>query len=138
MAHETFIDTSGFYALLVRDDAGHTAAARWLARSRAGRTRAVTTDYVLDETATLLKSRGLGHLAGLLFDRVTESSAIRLEWVGDERFDRARAYFLKHHDHEFSFTDCTSFVLMRELHLTEALTKDGHFQKAGFIALLAD
>ena len=31
-----------------------------------------------------------------------------------------------------AFTDCTSFVLMRELKLREALTTDRHFLQAGF------
>ena len=32
----------------------------------------------------------------------------------------------------FSFTDCTSFVVMRELRLREALTTDHHFAQMGF------
>ena len=35
-----------------------------------------------------------------------------------------------------SFTDCTSFLLMKELGLREALTKDAHFAEAGFVPLL--
>jgi len=32
--------------------------------------------------------------------------------------------------------DCTSFVVMQQLALTEALTTDHHFEQAGFIRLL--
>jgi predicted nucleic acid-binding protein len=43
---------------------------------------------------------------------------------------------LKHADHGYSFTDCSSFLLMKELALREALTTDLHFAEAGFIPLL--
>ena len=33
--------------------------------------------------------------------------------------------------------DCISFVVMQDEGLTEALTGDGHFEQAGFKALLA-
>jgi hypothetical protein len=48
------------------------------------------------------------------------------------RADKARALFFRHGDKDFSFTDCTSFVVMRELRLREALTTDRHFAQAGF------
>ena len=43
--------------------------------------------------------------------------------------------FKRFADKEFSFTDCTSFVLMRRLGLHEALAFDGHFTQAGFAEL---
>jgi len=67
---------------------------------------------------------------------IEQSAGIRLEWIGSERFEHARAFFRRHSDHGYSFTDCTSFVVMRELRLTEALTSDRHFVEAGFRALL--
>ena len=51
-------------------------------------------------------------------------------------FDATKSFFRKHADHAYSFTDCTSFVVMRELKLTQALTSDRHFTQAGFEALL--
>jgi len=67
---------------------------------------------------------------------LAQSQALRMEFIGEERFWKARAYFLKHADHSYSFTDCTSFLLMKELGLREALTKDAHFAEAGFVPLL--
>jgi predicted nucleic acid-binding protein len=80
MARETFIDTSGFYALLVKRDDTHEKAARVLA-----------------------------------------SAAER----------RAR-----HLDQGYSFTDCVNFATMKARGLRDALTKDEHFDKAGYVALL--
>jgi predicted nucleic acid-binding protein len=45
-----------------------------------------------------------------------------------------KRFFRKHADHQHSFTDCTSFVVMRELKLSQALMTDHHFSQAGFDA----
>jgi predicted nucleic acid-binding protein len=106
--------------------------------SRRTRRRAVTTDYVLDETATLLRARGLTtQLKEFL--RLTEASqALSIEWMTPDRFAAAQRFMLKHLDQEFSFTDCVSFVVMKELRLWDALATDKHFRIAGFNPLLAE
>ena len=35
-------------------------------------------------------------------------------------------------DKDFSFTDCTSFVMMRRLKIVDAFTADHHFEQMGF------
>jgi predicted nucleic acid-binding protein len=136
MAAEIFVDTSGFYALLVKKDDRHDAARRHIADAQRKRRPFITTDYVLDETATLLKARGHGHLIAPFFDTVLSSKACRIEWTDATRFDEVRRFFVKHADQSWSFTDCLSFHVMRELRLRDALTKDGHFQEARFTVLL--
>ena len=131
-----FLDTSGLFAILAKPDPAHLPAIEWLARARAAKASAVTTDYILDETATLLKSRGRPDLIPTLFNFISSSSALRVEWIGRDRFETARQFLLRHNDHEYSFTDCTSFVVMRELQVTHALTTDKHFREAGFSPLL--
>jgi hypothetical protein len=92
----------------------------------------VSTDYVLDETLTLLRVR-LGLAAALLWwEQVDRSSGLRWEWIESERAERARAWFFQSADKTFSFADCASFVVMKELRLKRALTTDGHFRHAGF------
>ena len=133
---ERFADTSGFYALLVKNDTMHARASAILQRAAQGSERFVTTDYVLDETATLLKARGYRHLVGPCFDAVFLSTACRVEWMDPDLFGETRQFYLKHHDQDWSFTDCFSFVVMRMLGLREALTTDAHFRQAGFNPLL--
>jgi hypothetical protein len=136
MRSEVFIDTSGFYALLAKEDDRHQQAVEYLQNAAESRMRFVTTDYVLDETATLLKARGQSALLAPFFERIFASSSCRVVWTDAERFHQTRSFFLKHRDQPWSFTDCLSFCVMKESHAREALTKDAHFKAAGFLALL--
>ena len=138
MAHEIFVDTSGFYALLVKRDDRHRQAGEFLSESRSRKGRFLTTDYVLDETATLLKARGHGHLVPVLLDSVFGSTICTVEWTDADRFRATSDFFNKHEDQAWSFTDCLSFVVMKPRRIREALTKDAHFREAGFQPLLVD
>lgn len=133
-----FVDTGGFYALVSAEDPSHKKAIALREEASRTRRRAVTTDYVLDETATLLRARGLTkHLKEFL--RMTETSqALSIEWMTPDRFAAARKFMLQHLDQGFSFTDCASFVVMKELRLSDALATDKHFGIAGFNPLLLD
>lgn len=136
MARELFLDTSGFFALLVVKDPKHVLAERILRRAQAEKRRLITTDHVLDETATSLKVRGAANLVEPLFERVFQSQACRIEWTNEARFGKVRTFFRRHADKDWSFTDCLSFCVMKEFGLREALTADSHFDQAGFVALL--
>ena len=58
-AEPLFIDSGGFYAMMSAESAAHRDAVAIMEESHRTRRRAVTTDYILDETATLLRARGL-------------------------------------------------------------------------------
>jgi predicted nucleic acid-binding protein len=133
---DVFVDTSGLYALVDRKDSHHVAAREAVGRIvRTGR-RLVVTDYIVSEAVTLAKVRGGSHVAVRVLDLIEQSAGIRLEWVGASRFDAVKAFVRRHADHDYSFADCASFVVMRELKLSHALTTDSHFTEAGFEALL--
>jgi uncharacterized protein len=135
-SREIFVDTSGLYALVDRKDAHHPAARSVVERLvRAGR-RLLATDYVVAETVNLANARSGARVAIRVLDLLEQSAGIRIEWIGTARFDATKTFFRKNADHAYSFTDCTSFVVMRELKLTQALTSDRHFILAGFEALL--
>jgi len=136
MAGEIFIDTSGFYALLVRRDDQHDNALHAMRKAAKKKQRFVTTDYVLDEAATLLMARGGSTVIPSLFESVFASRACRVVWMDSERFEKIKGLFIKNIDHSWSFTDCFSFIVMRDLRLREALSKDAHFRAAGFNPLL--
>ena len=92
----------------------------------------VTSDYVFDETLTLFRTRlGLA-VAQRWWQQLEDSSFLKWEWVGPERADKARELFFRFRDKDFSFTDCTSFVIMKELRINQALTTDHHFVQMGY------
>ena len=133
---EVFLDTSGLYALVDRKDAHHAIAREVVEPIVRAARRLVVSDYILAETVNLANARSGTRVAPRVLDLIEQSAAIRIEWIGMSRFDLTKAFFRKHSDHDYSFTDCTSFILMRELRLSQALTTDRHFSEAGFESLL--
>ena len=136
MAREVFIDSSGLYALADRRDSYHAQAKARVGRLIASGNALVLSDYVVDEACTLAKVRAGSDAALRLLEIVERSRAIHLVFVGVEQFQAAKAFFRRHADHGYSFTDCTSFVMMAELQIRDALTSDHHFVEAGFRVLL--
>jgi uncharacterized protein len=135
-ANDVFMDSAGFLALWDAADEHHRAALRLQQRLVAAGRRFLTSDYIVDETATLLLVRHSHAAAADFLSTIEASAAVGLEWLGPERFHAACELFRKRSDKQWSFTDCTSFVLMRELRVREAFTTDRHFRQAGFVPLL--
>lgn len=93
----------------------------------------LTTNFVLDETYTLIRSR-LGKAAACRFHDDLFSS---YGFSGTERVtladeEEAWKLFRELPGRGISFTDCTSFAVMKRLGLKEAFTFDRDFEKAGF------
>ena len=137
MAFEpAFADTSFFFALAAKRDRTHEPAVKAFTRLLRLQRPLVTTDYVLDETLTLTKARTSAKVALALLDRIESSPALSIQLITHDRFAAAKAFFRKHADHGYSFTDCTSFVLMHEIEIRDVLTTDRHFAEAGFRTML--
>lgn len=134
--HRLFVDTAGWMALVDATDHAHANARQirdaWL---RDGGVL-ITTDYVVDETLTLIRMRLGLRAAARWWTQVDTSTRIRWESIDPARAEKARAWFFGWADKSFSFTDCTSFVVMVELGIRQALTTDRHFRQAGFESLL--
>ena len=127
-----FVDTAGWMACADESDSAHRKAGAVRDSWLEGGGFFVTSDYVADETLTLLRIRLGIKAAEAWWRQVDGSSRVRWELVTPARADKARGLFFRYRDKDFSFTDCTSFVLMRELKVREALTTDHHFVQAGF------
>jgi predicted nucleic acid-binding protein len=115
------------------DDPQHASARsfrdRWLHQSGL----LVSTDYVMDETFTMLRAR-LGLRAAERWWEMVGNHSARVRWEGINpgRAEKARQWFFRWSDKDFSFTDCTSFLVMKERRIRAALTNDRHFVQAGF------
>jgi predicted nucleic acid-binding protein len=134
--NEIFVDTSGLYAMVDKLDAWHDRARHVVEKHVLAGGRLVVTDSVISESVTLARARSGYRVAARVLDLIEQSVGIRIEWIGPARFDATKTFFRKYHDHSYSFVDCSSFVVMRELDHELALTSDGHFSEAGFRPLL--
>jgi predicted nucleic acid-binding protein len=131
-----FVDTWQFQALLDRHDPQH-AKARQLHRSIPY--PRVTTQLVLIELLNAFSDHRLLRLtAGETVTRLGMDRQMAVVPMSDGLFQRALKLYRERLDKDWSLTDCASFLTMRDLHLTDALTADHHFVQAGFRALLLD
>ncbi len=127
-----FVDTSGWMACADSADPAHQRCCTTRDRALESGQMLVTTDFVVDETLTLVRLRLGVAAAEAWWQQVDRSHRLRWERVDSDRFEKARQLFSQLRDKDFSFTDCTSFAVMRELRLSHALTTDRHFRQTGF------
>ena len=130
-----FVDTAGWMACADAADPAHRGAAEARDAALEAGGVLVTTDYVVDETLTLIRVRLGLPAAEAWWRQVERSSRVKWERIDDVRAEKARHAFFRHADKEYSFTDCTSMVVMHELKLKQALTTDRHFAQMGFQTL---
>lgn len=126
-----FVDTWGWMALAEPLDRRHAAALQCYEEySRSG--RVVTSNFVLDETLTLLFRRLPFDGAHSFSKAVLESPFVAVEAVTESRFRRAFELRRRFSDKpNISFTDLTSIAIMTELKMADILTADAHFAHLG-------
>ena len=128
-----FVDSSAWYALKATDDRFHDDAVSFYDELMTGRHGSlVVSDYILDETATLLMSTKGGKTATGFLDEALSSKSVRVIWIEPELFHQATRTFKTGSIRGWSFTDCTSFELMYRLKIGAAFAFDGHFNEARF------
>jgi len=128
-----FTDTGGWFSLTVPVDPQHPAAAQWFASNRQP---LFTTDFVVDETLTLLKARGQNARAITIGRQFFSGSLATVYYLTEEDIQAAWQVFTRYADKEWSFTDCTSKVVMEKMGITEAFAFDHHFRQFGTVAVV--
>lgn len=133
-----FVDTWAPIAWTVRTDPGHARAERLSRSVREAGGRLLTSNFVLAEALTRLRyDAGLRTALRLVehLDELLGADVLEVVNVDQAIWAAALTWFRRFADQRFSFVDCTSFAIMADLGLTEALTSDTHFAAAGFVPL---
>jgi predicted nucleic acid-binding protein len=96
----------------------------------------VTSNYILDEILTLLKTK-LGLTIAISFgQKLWAQEVSALLRITEEDEERAWSVFRQYADKGFSFTDCTSFALMERLDINTVFAFDDHFVQYGKFLIL--
>jgi predicted nucleic acid-binding protein len=135
---QVFVDTSAWDALADSQDAHHELALLFR-KEIADRAQLVITDYVLDELYTLLLLN-IGYQGAVSFktklDTLIQEGVVAVVWITEPIARDAWQVFEQFNvDKKWSFTDCVSYVVMKQRNITEAFTFDHHFQQMGFTKL---
>lgn len=126
-----FIDTSGFKAYFDKKDENHEKALEMVERIEKEGHEIITTDYVFDETITLTRV-ACDLRTALKFSRmIAESNIVSLVNIDKEIFRDALKIFEKYSEVNLSFTDCTSFVVMKNHGIKKYFSFDKHFRIFG-------
>jgi len=127
-----YVDTGAYLARYLSRDQYHQKAKDFWKKIRKSQESCFTSNFVLDETFTLL-----GRWAG--YDFASQKAAIiyaskLLIILRPTREDEVKAidFFQKYADQNVSFTDCISIVLMRNKKIKRVFSFDSHFERAGF------
>lgn len=132
-----FVDSGGFFAHLVAEDAWHERATALFQAARADSWRLMTTNAVLFETYALLLARtAAGRRHAIAFLDHIERGLCQVERVSARDEKRAIALVRAHEDKAYSLCDALSFVVMERLRISQAIAFDRHFREYGRITIL--
>ncbi len=128
-----FVDTGAWYALKNKNEPNHSSAVAFFRSLPETGTVCYTSDYVIEEAITLTRVRLNNHqVAASLAEELFSEQAANIIHTAPLYLPRALAIFKKFADQSFSFTDCTSFAIMENLKIEEALSFDRHFSFEAF------
>ena len=126
-----FVDASAWIGVFDSRDKYHSVASQSLHRIR-HQAHLITSDYVFDETLTYLLYRAGKRIAVQCMQWAINAQFVEILRVKEDTWQDAWEMFQQYDDKQWAFTDCTSFVLMRQHNLHRAFAFDHHFAQAGF------
>ncbi len=130
-----FVDTGPLIAMVTPRDQWRKATLTIIEKLSPQKPQLYTTDYIVNEAFTgLQKTKGTSfYRINQLNDYIFKEKSVSFEWVTYDRFLKTKSFFLRvTKDKSWSFTDCASFVVMKELKIKTVFTFDEHFEQMGF------
>lgn len=128
-----FMDAGALYALVVTSDSQHAAVKEWY---DANQDPLVTTDYCVDELLTLLVARRRPTLAVATGWKLFNEELCRLHFLSPDQIRRAWIVFQAQHRLGWSFTDCSSKIVIDDLGISTAVALDDHFRQFGDVTVV--
>ena len=133
-----FVDTSGWANLIDISQPYHHQAAKIYQDYRSQKYKIITTNYIICELVALLSSplRIPRNKAIAFIQSLKKSPYIEIIHTNEIIDSQAWDLLTQRKDKNWSLVDCSSFVIMKQYGINEALTNDHHFEQAGLIRLL--
>ncbi|MDJ0509183.1 MAG: PIN domain-containing protein [Crocosphaera sp.] len=135
---EIFVDTSGWGNLVDKSQPLHQLMVQLYREAKQQQRRLITSNYVITEVVALLTSPLRIPRPKIIsfVNSLKQSPYIDIIHIDKEKDNDAWLLLASREDKEWSLVDCSSFIIMKERGILEALTNDIHFEQAGFIRLL--
>ncbi|MGI0481811.1 type II toxin-antitoxin system VapC family toxin [Geminocystis sp. CENA526] len=122
-----------WFASVVPSDKQHQKAITWLKNNQES---LLTTDYVIDETLTLLRARGELKRSIVLGEAFFSGKLAQIYYLTEDDVRSTWDIFSRFADKEWSFTDCSSKVVMEKLEIQKAFAFDRHFTQFGTVKVI--
>ncbi len=127
-----YIDTSFFKALIDPEDDFHDEAEKHWDRLLKEEKQFITTNFVLDESYTLIRVRCEREVVRLFRQILMDNSrSIKIVRITVKDEENAWDWFWNDWS-RLSYTDCVSFAVMKRLGIEKVATFDEHFGNAGY------
>lgn len=128
-----FFDTGGWFASIVPTDQDHSIAQSWFLQNQEP---LFTTDYVIDETLTLFKSRSESVRALQIGEEFFGGDLTEVYYLTEEDILQTWEIYKRFSDKDWSFTDCSSKFICEKFGITHAFSFDKHFHQFGTIVVV--
>lgn len=128
-----FLDTTVWVGAVDASDRRHLDAKLILeALIRGDLPLSLTSDYVLNETLTILKARRLKPKRVMdVMNRIMLSPKVQVVFVDETIFKESLLFYVKYND--LSFTDVVSLLIMRKYGVKEIYSHDSDFDKVDWV-----